>query len=218
MERRTDAAEKLDKISETMRNPTEPTPRRSPSINRAIFLDRDGVLISNVFREDRTLGSVRKANEVIFNESAETAMNLAIANNFEIFVVSNQPDIERKLINYGDFTEIDNLLGNRFGAISETRYCPHSGENECSCRKPKPGMVYDLAAKYNIDLGKSWMIGDRSSDMQAGHSAGVNIICIPPLVCGVLAERTCKFPDPHLEANDLLSAIAIAINQGDQCA
>ncbi len=201
-----------------MSNPTEPTSRDSPSINRAIFLDRDGVLISNVFRKDKTLGSVRKPNEVIFNETGKSAIKLAIANNFKIFVVSNQPDMERKLIDHNDFEHIDDLLRNRFGDILEAQYCPHSGDNECTCRKPNPGMIYNLAAKFSINLGKSWMIGDRDSDMQAGRTAGVNIICVPPLVCGVLAARTCKFQETHLEADDLMSAIKIAITKADQSA
>ncbi len=181
------------------------------SSDRAIFLDRDGVLMSNVVREDSTLGSVRKQDEVIFNESAEFALNLAVTNGFLVLVVSNQPDIERKLINRDDFENIDNLLRNRFRDIVETRYCPHSGERECNCRKPKPGLLYDLAAKFNLSLCKSWLIGDRDSDMQAGRSAGVNVICVPPLVSGVLAERTCKYQDAHFEANNLVSAVEMAI-------
>jgi D-glycero-D-manno-heptose 1,7-bisphosphate phosphatase len=199
-----------------MRYPTDTVSKHSNDSQPAIFLDRDGVLISNVYREDKTLGSVRNPNEVIFNESATAAINLAIAYNFEVFVVSNQPDIERKLIDPNDFIQIDKLMRRRFRAILETSYCPHSGEYECECRKPKPGMIFALAAKFNINLGNSWMIGDRISDMQAGRNAGVNIACVPPLVGGVLAERTCKFRETHSEASNLMSAIEIAITRVDQ--
>ncbi len=199
-----------------MRNLTDAISTHSHNSQPAIFLDRDGILISNVIREDNTLGSVRKPNEVIFNESGESAIKLAVANNYQIFVISNQPDIERKLIDPINFTQIDNLLKTKFGAILEARYCPHSGKNECNCRKPKPGMIYELAEKFSINLGKSWMIGDRDSDMKAGRTAGVNVICVPPLVCGILAQRTCKYQEAHLEANNLMSAIEIAITQAGQ--
>lgn len=66
--------------------------------------------------------------------------------------------------------------------IRDFLFCPHLPEHGCACRKPKPGMIYYLATKWNIDLSRSWMIGDQDSDIMAGYNAGTfNLIKIDPL-------------------------------------
>jgi histidinol phosphatase-like enzyme len=57
--------------------------------------------------------------------------------------------------------------------IRDFMFCPHLPEHNCACRKPKPGMIYSLATKWEIDLSRSWMIGDQNSDVMAGYNAGI---------------------------------------------
>ena len=106
-------------------------------------------------------------------------------------VITNQPVIARGEVTFAQLNEIHNkletLLGNDGAYIDDLFYCPHhphrgfEGERvelkiECECRKPKAGLFFRAAEKYNIDLTKSWMIGDSISDMLAGENAGCNTI------------------------------------------
>ena len=92
--------------------------------------------------------------------------------------------------------------------IRDIVFCPHHPDAGCSCRKPKPGMMYFLAYKYEIDLSKSWMIGDKESDMVAGYNAGVgNMVHIVdgarPHILGKLAPGW----DGEIELPNLLNAV-----------
>ena len=71
-----------------------------------------------------------------------------------------------------------NILDNNGAHIDDIYYCPHNADDECSCRKPKPGMIKEAAKKHDIDLKKSWMIGDNNRDIEAGHRANCNSILV----------------------------------------
>ncbi|HLZ15201.1 MAG TPA: HAD-IIIA family hydrolase, partial [Candidatus Saccharimonadales bacterium] len=83
--------------------------------------------------------------------------------------------------------------------IAETFICPHGEGSECDCRKPKPGLLLRAAAKYNIDLPNSWMIGDRLTDIQTGINAGTKTILVQT---GAIMEA----PQATFVAADLLEA------------
>ena len=102
-------------------------------------------------------------------------------------VVTNQPVIARGEVSYDELHMIHNkmetLLGNEGAYVDAIYYCPHhphkgyDGEVaklkiDCECRKPKPGMLMQAAKDYNIDLSKSWMVGDSENDIKAGEAAG----------------------------------------------
>ena len=82
----------------------------------------------------------------------------------------------------GDLEEVHRRMRDELAkegaVINGIYYCPHSVEDDCSCRKPKSGLFLRAAEEYNIDLGLSWMIGDRSSDIEAGKQAGCKTIFI----------------------------------------
>lgn len=101
---------------------------------------------------------------------------------FLVVVVSNQRGIVRGLMSEKDLEEIHKKMKEKFlehGAkIDAIYFCPHDIEDNCSCRKPKPGMLLQVAKDLNIDLKNSYMIGDSISDIEAGKNAGCKAILL----------------------------------------
>ena len=137
----------------------------------AIFLDRDGVLIENRSDYVRDWSQVR-----IFPEALRVLSHSAVRN-YRIVIVTNQSAIGRGLISLETANEINNRLVNLIhhhgGQVDGVYMCPHKPEDDCSCRKPKPGLLLQAAKELALDLQRSWMIGDAWSDVQAGQMAGV---------------------------------------------
>ena len=96
---------------------------------------------------------------------------------FLLFIISNQPDIARGNIKKGTTEEINKILYEKL-PIKEIKFCPHDDKDNCNCRKPKPGMIFELSKKYNVDLKQSYVIGDSWKDIKAAENAGVQSILI----------------------------------------
>jgi D-glycero-D-manno-heptose 1,7-bisphosphate phosphatase len=94
-----------------------------------------------------------------------------------LFIISNQPDISKGFIEKEVTEKINQIIFERF-PIKEISVCPHIDEHNCDCRKPKPGMLLNLAKKWDIDFNKSFLIGDNWKDMEAGKNAGCRTIII----------------------------------------
>lgn len=153
---------------------------------KAIFLDRDGTI-------NKYVGFLTDINEFELLDGVADAIQMINESGYLAIVVTNQPVIARGEVSVGELQEIHNkmetLLG-QFGAyIDDIFYCPHhphkgyEGERpeykiECECRKPKPGMLFAAAEKYNIDLRESWMIGDGENDIEAGRNAGCKVCSV----------------------------------------
>ncbi len=139
---------------------------------RAAFLDRDGVI-----NED--FGYVGKIENFEFKEGIFDLLRLLQNLGFTLFVVTNQSGIARGYYTENDFFKLTEWMKKELlkqgVEIKEVRYCPHHPEitGECDCRKPKPGMILDLAKKYKIDLKNSIMIGDSNKDIEAAKRAGI---------------------------------------------
>jgi D-glycero-D-manno-heptose 1,7-bisphosphate phosphatase len=137
----------------------------------AIFLDRDGVIIENKSDYVRDWSEVK-----IFPEAIQTLSHSALRN-YKIVVVTNQSAIGRGLISLETATEINRRLVHFIhdcgGKVDGVYLCPHKPDDDCSCRKPKPGLLLQAAGELSLDLRRSWMIGDAWSDVQAGQNAGV---------------------------------------------
>jgi len=137
---------------------------------RAVFLDRDGVINdATIIRgkpyPPRTLCETRIPDEVY--TSLERLKNAK----FLLIVVTNQPDIARKLIEKIEIDKINEYLADEL-PLDEIFVCPHDDADDCRCRKPKTGLIDDAAIKYSIDLGNSFLIGDRWRDVEAGIASG----------------------------------------------
>jgi D-glycero-D-manno-heptose 1,7-bisphosphate phosphatase len=137
----------------------------------AIFLDRDGVLIEN------RSNYVRKWSDVKIYPEAISALSLSTIKNYKIVIVTNQSAVGRGLISLETANEINSLLvkliHHHGGQVDGVYMCPHKPEDDCNCRKPKPGLLLRAARDLSLDLRSSWMIGDAWSDVQAGQFAGV---------------------------------------------
>jgi len=145
---------------------------------KAIFLDRDGVLINN-----QQHYYIWKSDQMKFVDGVFKNLQLLQENGFLLFIVSNQGGISRELYSKEDILKLHDELIQTFRknkiTITEILFCPHHNDNEkCLCRKPEPLMIEKLIAKYDINKTESAMIGDNESDMIAASGAGISGIKI----------------------------------------
>jgi D-glycero-D-manno-heptose 1,7-bisphosphate phosphatase len=141
---------------------------------RAVFLDRDGVINKAIVREGKPYPPADLADLEILPGVPEALARLKAAG-FILVVVSNQPDVARGTVRRETVESINAALGERL-PIDEFVMCYHDSADHCPCRKPKPGMLLDAAARHGIDLASSFMVGDRWRDVAAGHSAGCRTV------------------------------------------
>jgi D-glycero-D-manno-heptose 1,7-bisphosphate phosphatase len=142
----------------------------------AIFLDRDGVLIES--RQDY----VRTREDIAIYPAALEALAKASRSSHMIVIVTNQSGVGRGLIDVEEADAINRQLvievqkaGGRIDAVC---MCIHTPEQECNCRKPKPGLLLHATGLLGIDLANSVMIGDAISDLEAGEAAGVGKVAL----------------------------------------
>lgn len=182
---------------------------------KAIFLDRDGVL-----NEERGLFKEPENLEVF--DFVPEAVKMINRSDFKAIVVTNQPGIAKNILSLTELSKIhkklETILGNKGAKIDELYFCPHHpdkgfpGERleykiDCNCRKPKPGMLLKAAEEFNIDLPKSYMIGDSGRDILAGLFAGCNTVGV---MTGYGVKKTSILPDfffPNMsEAVDFITS------------
>jgi len=144
-------------------------------MNKAIFIDKDGTLISNVpYNVNPDL--------ISFEEYAFESLYLLQQKGYLLIIVSNQPGVAHGYFNEEDLKVVEEKIKY---SLSENKiflngfyYCPHSEEDNCNCRKPKPGLFFRAAEDMEIDLSKSWMIGDILNDVEAGKRSNCKTILI----------------------------------------
>ncbi len=146
-------------------------------MNKAIFFDRDGVLNEEV-------GYLHEIEKFVWVEGARETIKFCNENNFFAIVITNQGGIAKGLYTERDVKILHNFMQNelkKIGAhIDDFFYCPHHEDGIipeytkiCDCRKPAPKMILQACEKFNIDKKKSFMIGDRQRDFEAGKNAGL---------------------------------------------
>ena len=96
---------------------------------------------------------------------------------FKVFVITNQPDIGNKLLKKKTLNEMHSLLKTKV-PIDKIYFCPHTKNDRCKCRKPKPGMIIKASNNLKIRLKESYVIGDRKTDIDAGLKAGCKTIFV----------------------------------------
>lgn len=142
----------------------------------AIFLDRDGVLNDVVWRDGKP-ASPRTVDELRIADGAAEAVRALSAAGYLTFVVTNQPDVRRGKMTAEALDAIHAALIQTV-PVNEVRACLHDNDDRCDCRKPKAGMLLDLAARWDIDLSASWMVGDMDRDVQCGQTAGAHTVLL----------------------------------------
>ena len=143
---------------------------------RGVFLDRDGVITISLEMEGKGYAP-RSLAEFRFYDGTLECIERIRKLGFLPIIVSNQPDVANGLLSDSVLERMNQKIRDDL-AIDEINNCPHSSMEDCSCRKPKPGMILLSAEKWSIDLSQSWMIGDRDSDVVAGATAGCKTIFI----------------------------------------
>lgn len=145
-------------------------------MNKAVFLDRDGVLNKTIHK----MGKPRAPygiEEFAFIDGVIDAIDALKQAGFVLIVVTNQPDVARGWVKREQVELVNDLVKDRL-AVQEIYSCFHTENDFCECRKPKPGMLLAGAKKWDIDLSESFMVGDRSSDVEAGLAAGCKSILV----------------------------------------
>jgi D-glycero-D-manno-heptose 1,7-bisphosphate phosphatase len=142
----------------------------------AVFLDRDGVLNHIVQREGR-VESPRSLAEFRLVPDAVAAVARIRAAGLPVFVVTNQPDVARGLLPFDALQAMIEQLRTRVG-VDDAAVCPHEDADDCACRKPRPGMLVELAQKWKVDLRRSFMVGDTWRDTTAGAAAGCRTVLL----------------------------------------
>ena len=190
--------------------------------NKALFLDRDGTILKEIQGENpETLGYLISVEQVeLINGSAE-AIALARKSGYKIIIITNQSAIARGWLTEEELHKInmkmkDSLLkSNPDALIDDIFYSPYHKDaviekykTEHSSRKPDIGMILDAQKKYDIDLSKSYMIGDAYSDMKCGVNAGIKNILVETGY-GKIAYRKCLDENLKIDfiASNLLDAV-----------
>lgn len=143
---------------------------------RAIFLDRDGVINWN--RADH----VKSWAEFEFLPRAREGLRQIARLDLAVVVVSNQAAINRRLVKESAVRSIHarmlEEIGQAGGRIDRVYFCPHTPEEQCGCRKPEPGMYLQAADDLDIDLLRSYIVGDAKADVQAAYEIGATPILV----------------------------------------
>lgn len=144
--------------------------------NKAVFLDRDGVLNQAIVREGKPFPP-RNLSELVIFPDVLNALNILKKNGFFLIVVTNQPDVARGSATRESVEEINLIFKNQL-PLDAICVCYHDDKEGCDCRKPLPGLLLQAARDFKINLKKSFMIGDRWRDIEAGKNANCQTIWI----------------------------------------
>jgi D-glycero-D-manno-heptose 1,7-bisphosphate phosphatase len=145
-------------------------------MKKFIILDRDGVINHD---SDEYIKSPQEWKPIKGSLEAIASLNHA---GFRVAVATNQSGVARKLFNMDTLVDIHNkmhkLVGEVGGHIDAIAFCPHAPRDDCDCRKPKPGMLIDLAKRFNADLSDLYIIGDSLRDLQAAAAVNAKPILV----------------------------------------
>jgi D-glycero-D-manno-heptose 1,7-bisphosphate phosphatase len=167
-------------------------------LNRAVFLDRDGVLNGLVMRNGKATAPF-SLDELQILPGVPEALAALHAAGFQLIVVTNQPDVAFGQAEKAHVEAINAHVRARL-PIDDIRVCYHMDGDGCACRKPQPGMIYAAAVEREIELARSFLVGDRWRDIGAGKAAGCTTILVNAFPEGTRVE-------PDVEVRDLSAAV-----------
>jgi D,D-heptose 1,7-bisphosphate phosphatase len=183
---------------------------------RAVFLDKDGTLVEDVPYN----GEMRRLQLL---PGATAGLRLLQAAGYRLLLVSNQSGVARGYFPEEALPEmarhLTELLAEDGVTLAGCYWCPHHPDGvvaayavRCLCRKPEPGLLLRAAREHGLDLGQSWMIGDKGDDVKAGRRAGCRTVLLgaqPP------ADQWVGDGQPHLIAADLTEAARLLLAAGN---
>ncbi len=137
--------------------------------NKTVFLDRDGVI------NEQRIDHIKNIDEFKIFSGVGEAIKLLKEKGYLVIIITNQSVIGRKIISETKLEEIHLKLKNYLKQyntyVDSIYYCPHTPEQNCNCRKPKPVLLIKASEDFNIDLGESYFIGDSEGDLTAASEA-----------------------------------------------
>jgi len=171
-------------------------------LSHAVFIDRDGTIM-----EDTDYCS--DPNDVRIFPGVVEALQLLKSRGFKLIIITNQSGIGRGLFTLDQYraveSEVLRQLGN--GLVDATYYCPDAPGQDSKCRKPAPGMVVKAARDHQIDLSRSFLIGDKEIDVDCAHNAGVRAIRVRTGI-----QRDVTGSNAEWVADDVPAAVQIILN------
>jgi D-glycero-D-manno-heptose 1,7-bisphosphate phosphatase len=182
----------------------------SAELHPAVFLDRDGVINRALERDGKPYPPTSLAEFEILPGVPEACAKLKLAG-FLLVVATNQPDVGRGTLKQ---EVVETILAHMCSVLPidrvEVCFHPGKGASDCDCRKPKPGMLLQAARELDIDLARSWMVGDRWRDVDCGHAAGCRTVFIDYGYDEALKQT----PDFHVK--NLLEATQVILDATKQ--
>ena len=185
---------------------------------KCVFLDRDGVI-------NKHIGLLYEIDQLVLEKTVIEALGKLNSSDYLSILITNQPVVARGLCSIETITEIhkrlQTLLGDKNTYLDEILFCPHHPDKgypeenqeykiDCECRKPKIGMLKTAASRYNIDLTKSWFIGDTSVDIMTGKNADMKTILI---MTGESGKDGKYNVSPDYTVNNLLEAVNLILGE-----
>jgi D-glycero-D-manno-heptose 1,7-bisphosphate phosphatase len=173
------------------------------ALSPAAFIDRDGTIM-----EDADYCS--HPRDVRIFPSVLEALRRLKSRGFKIIIITNQSGIGRGLFTLDQYRAVESEVSRQLGdgLVDATYYCPDTPGQHSDCRKPAPGMVVKATRDHQIDLARSFLIGDKEIDVECAHNAGVRAIRVRT---GMQRDLTGSKPD--WVADDLPAAVEIILNQ-----
>lgn len=177
-------------------------------MNKAIFLDKDGTVIKNIPYN-------KNVNLITLEDHALESLGKLKNAGYLLIVITNQSGIARGFFNESVMNamrnKINKLLQPSIEKLDGFYYCPHlengvvkKYSKKCNCRKPNPGLIFQAALDHDIDISQSWLIGDSTTDIEAGNRAGCRTILIHKLKEKISFS---KISNPEFTVGDLNEAV-----------
>ena len=170
-------------------------------MNRALFLDRDGILDELVFYESSgEWESPRRVADLKMIEGVTEPLRTLANAGWLLFIVTNQPSAAKGKTSLEELREVQDAVVRSLDVpIARSYECFHHPRDGCACRKPSPYFLREAAREFDLDLAQSWMVGDQDSDLACGRAAGCRVALIEHP--GSAHKRGTI--DPDLRVNDL---------------
>ena len=188
---------------------------RKHILQKVAFLDRDGVINRD------SADYIKHWSEFEFLPKSLEALKQLKQNGFTTIVITNQSVIHRKMVSREGLDHIHTRMKasvqSSGGEITDIFFCPHTPEDRCDCRKPKPGLIYQAKKRYRIDLTNAVMVGDTAKDIECARNAGCRYALLVKTGNGIQAEKILKEKAIHPDhvAQDLFNAVHWIITRYD---
>jgi len=188
---------------------------------QAVFLDRDGTINRNHYYADSgEFEAPRSAEDLELYPWSIPALTALKQAGYSLFIVSNQPNFAKGKSTLASLAEIQDKFVSELKlsdiVFQDCYYCYHhpesvvAGYSECVCRKPSPEFIFSAVKKHGVDLSRSWMVGDRPTDVECGYRAGLRTIRIKP--DHPSADPQNDWPKADYFCSNLLAASRIILN------